>query len=66
MNEKLTFAAAMQRLDEITRELNSPNIPLEKAMDLFKEGLALSSQCEQKLQAFQNEMNQLIVKEEVR
>jgi exodeoxyribonuclease VII small subunit len=59
--KKATFNEMMERLDEITRQLNQPNLPLEKAMELFKEGLSLSKACEKALSQFENEMNELIV-----
>ncbi len=49
------------RLDEIVRQLNSGNLELEKAMELFEEGLKLTQQCEVQLKAFENKMNTLIV-----
>lgn len=57
---KLTFAQAMERLDVITKELNQNTISLEKAMDLFKEGLKLTKECQEQLQKFEHEMQQLI------
>ena len=58
---QLTFQQAMVRLDEIVRQLNSGNLELEKAMELFEEGLKLTQQCEVQLKAFENKMNTLIV-----
>ena len=58
---KLTFQQAMSRLESITEQLNNSSLELETAMSLFKEGLALSKQCEGQLKAFETEMNQLIV-----
>lgn len=57
----MTFQQAMVRLDEIVRQLNSGNLELEKAMELFEEGLKLTQQCEVQLKAFENKMNTLIV-----
>ncbi|MEY8467577.1 exodeoxyribonuclease VII small subunit [Faecalibaculum rodentium] len=59
--QQLTFQQAMVRLDEIVRQLNSGNLELEKAMELFEEGLKLTQQCEVQLKAFENKMNTLIV-----
>ncbi|WP_301094673.1 exodeoxyribonuclease VII small subunit, partial [Faecalibaculum rodentium] len=42
--QQLTFQQAMVRLDEIVRQLNSGNLELEKAMELFEEGLKLTQQ----------------------
>lgn len=59
--QQLTFQQAMMRLDEIVRQLNSGSLELEKAMELFEEGLKLTQQCELQLKAFENRMNTLIV-----
>lgn len=59
--QQLTFQQAMVRLDEIVRRLNSGNLELEKAMELFEEGLKLTQQCEVRTKAFENRMNTLIV-----
>ena len=59
--QQLTFQQAMVRLDEIVRQLNSGNLELEKAMELFEEGLKLTQQCEVQLKAFENKVNTLIV-----
>lgn len=61
--QKPTFAQSLNRLEEITKALNEPNLPLEKAMELFKEGLQLTKECEKQLTAFETEMNTLIQEE---
>lgn len=55
-----TFQQALNRLEVITEELNNPNLELEAAMTLFREGLALSDQCEKQLKQFETEMNTLL------
>ena len=35
---KLTFEEAMKQLETIVRDLQSGNAPLEKSLELFKEG----------------------------
>ncbi len=58
--EKLTFQQSLDRLEQIVAQLSSPQVELEKAMDLFKEGLALSKSCQSQLEAFETQMNALI------
>ena len=42
MSEKSqTFEASMQRLEEIVRQLEQGNVPLEASLKLFQEGTAL-------------------------
>ncbi|MCF0246216.1 MAG: exodeoxyribonuclease VII small subunit [Ileibacterium sp.] len=57
----LTFQQAMSRLDSIVEQLNNSSLELETAMSLFKEGLALSKQCESQLKQFETQMNELLV-----
>lgn len=61
--QKLTFQQSMTRLEQIVNELNNPNVELEKAMDLFKEGLELSKSCQSQLESFETQMNDLIAKD---
>lgn len=58
---KMTFQQALNRLEVIVEELNNSSLELEQAMSLFKEGLKLSSQCEEQLRHFETEMKELIV-----
>ena len=48
-NEKITFEAAMARLEEIVRMLESGNAPLDTSLTLFEEGVALVKLCNSKL-----------------
>lgn len=46
MSEKSqTFETAMQRLEEIVRQLEQGNVPLETSLKLFQEGAALVKSC---------------------
>ncbi len=46
MSEKSqTFEASMQRLEEIVRQLEQGNVPLEASLKLFQEGTALVKSC---------------------
>jgi exodeoxyribonuclease VII small subunit len=38
----MTFEDNLQRLDEIVRQLESDKLPLDKALDLYKEGVGLT------------------------
>jgi exodeoxyribonuclease VII small subunit len=44
-----TFEAAIGRLEAIVRELEGADIPLEKSLEMFEEGVRLSKICHQKL-----------------
>lgn len=50
MSEKsMKFEAAMARLDEIVKEMERGNAPLEDALKLFEEGTKLIQQCSKQL-----------------
>ena len=56
--QSLTFEASMARLDEIVRQLEKGDAPLEDAMKLFLEGTELSRRCN----ALLSEAEQQVVK----
>ena len=47
--ENMTFEAAMARLEEIVRTLESGNAPLDTSLALFEEGVALVKFCNSRL-----------------
>ena len=46
---KQTFEKSMEQLEQIVQELESGDLPLEKAMKRFEEGIKLSKFCSNKL-----------------
>lgn len=46
---KKTFEESMKQLEEIVEELESGNLPLEKTLKKFEEGVKLSKACNKKL-----------------
>ena len=44
-----TFEKAMKQLEQIVQELETGDLPLEKALKKFEEGIQLSRFCSQKL-----------------
>lgn len=55
-----TFEEAMEKLEIIVRQLEENNVPLEKAIDLFQEGVSLSKLCHDKLDSVSKKMDQLV------
>lgn len=49
----LSFEAALKRLEEIVRTLESGEAPLDESIALYGEGDRLKQQCEARLQAAQ-------------
>ena len=50
---ELSFEAALKRLEEIVRRLESGDAPLDESILLYGEGDRLRQQCEARLQAAQ-------------
>jgi exodeoxyribonuclease VII small subunit len=48
---KQTFEEAVKRLEEIVETLERGDVPLEKALDLYEEGIRLSRTCGESLKA---------------
>jgi len=40
----------LARLDSIVRQLEEPDLPLEKALQLYEEGMQLSATCQKQLE----------------
>ncbi|MEC2075417.1 exodeoxyribonuclease VII small subunit [Metabacillus fastidiosus] len=56
-DEQLTFEEAMQNLEKIVAKLEEGDVPLEKAIDYFQEGMKLSKLCHDKLQHVEKQMD---------
>lgn len=57
---KKTFEQSLQALEKIVDELESGDLPLEKALKKFDEGMALSRQCSALLDETEKKVAQLI------
>jgi exodeoxyribonuclease VII small subunit len=55
-----TFEEALARLEEIARQLEDGDLPLEKAISLAEEGLKLSELCEKQLTQAEGKIEQLV------
>lgn len=49
MSDITTFENNMEKLSKIVSELEKGEIPLEKAVELYGEGLKLSAECKKQL-----------------
>ena len=56
---ELSFEAALKRLEEIVRKLESGEAALDEAIALYSEGDRLKQQCEARLQAAQAKIEQI-------
>lgn len=60
-NEKeLTFEEAMSALDDIVEKLEAGDVPLEKAIAYYEEGMKLSKLCNDKLKNAQEKMTNIV------
>jgi exodeoxyribonuclease VII small subunit len=48
--KKPDFEKSLARLEEVVRRLESPQLSLDDAMNLFEEGVALSRECQKQLE----------------
>jgi exodeoxyribonuclease VII small subunit len=55
----LSFEAALKRLEEIVRSLESGEAPLDEAITLYEEGDKLKRQCEARLKDAQMRIEQI-------
>ena len=57
--KKLTFEAAMARLEQVVSLLEKGDTPLEEAMALFEEGTGLLKQCSKTLDKAEQQVAKL-------
>ena len=57
--QKLTFEASMQRLDEIVKQLEKGDVPLDASLALFEEGSRLLAACNEMLDTAEQKVVQL-------
>jgi len=44
-----TFEASLEALENIVQQLEQGDLPLEKSLELFEQGIGLSRQCQERL-----------------
>ena len=59
IKEPANFEQAINRLEELVKELEEGEVPLEKALEAFEEGQVLIKFCEKKLQVAEQTLKQL-------
>ena len=55
-----TFEQSMKQLERIVQELESGDLPLEKAIKKFEEGMKLTKLCSQKLDETEKKISVLL------
>ncbi|MFZ0310648.1 MAG: exodeoxyribonuclease VII small subunit [Candidatus Sulfotelmatobacter sp.] len=56
------FEECLQRLEKIVLELEKGDVPLEKSLTLFEEGMLLSSTCRKELEQAEGKVEILLKK----
>lgn len=64
--EKITFEQALGRLEEVVRELESNQLPLDRALELFAEGISLSKYCNNCLEQAEQKISILMADGELK
>ena len=59
-NKDLSFEQAMEKLEEIVQKLEAGDVPLEKAIDYYQDGMLLSKLCSDKLINVQEKMTKIM------
>ena len=60
----LSFEEAMEQLEAIVAKLESGDVPIEQAIELFQEGMRLSQLCGSKLEQVERKIEMLIETEQ--
>jgi exodeoxyribonuclease VII small subunit len=48
-DQSRTFEASLEALERIVKQLESGDLPLEKSLELFEQGIRLSRECQERL-----------------
>jgi exodeoxyribonuclease VII small subunit len=58
-----TFEASLDELEKVVKELEAGDLPLERSLELFEKGMALSEICRKQLEKAETRVEMLIRKE---
>jgi exodeoxyribonuclease VII small subunit len=58
-----TFEASLDELEKVVKELEAGDLPLERSLELFEKGMALSEVCRKQLENAETRVEMLIRKE---
>ncbi len=57
-----SFESGLQELDQIVKEMESSELPLERALELFEKGMRLSETCRKQLEEAETRIEMLVRK----
>jgi len=58
--ERKSFEASLVALEKIVRELERGDLPLERSLELFEEGVKLSRECQERLNSAERRIEILL------
>jgi exodeoxyribonuclease VII small subunit len=56
----LSFESGIEELERIVKEMESGDLPLERALDLFGKGMELSERCRKQLEDAETRVEMLV------
>ncbi|HUJ22573.1 MAG TPA: exodeoxyribonuclease VII small subunit [Bryobacteraceae bacterium] len=58
-----SFEASLDELEKVVKQLEAGDLPLERSLELFEKGMALSETCRKQLENAETRVEMLIRKE---
>jgi exodeoxyribonuclease VII small subunit len=55
-----TFEAGLDELERVVKEMESGDLPLERSLELFEKGMALSEACRKQLEEAETRVEKLL------
>ncbi|WP_180541459.1 exodeoxyribonuclease VII small subunit [Nevskia soli] len=59
----ISFETCLDELEKIVKQLEGGDLPLEKSLELFEKGMALSDSCRKQLESAETRIEMLVRKE---
>lgn len=60
---QINFEENIKKIENIVKELESGNVPLDDALDKFNEAFKLSKECDEKLKEVSDSLNKVLGKD---
>jgi len=57
-----SFESGLQELEQIVKEMESGDLPLERALELYEKGMKLSERCRKQLEEAETRIEMLVRK----
>lgn len=60
--EKQSFENSLEELEKVVKQLEAGDLPLERSLQLFEQGMALSESCRKQLEDAETRIEMLVKK----